>query len=54
MEQARVERVQSPDPARDAHHGGAGPVIVNASGRYVPVPVRITAPLRARQPGVSG
>ncbi len=108
MEQARIEWVQSLDPARDAHHGGAGPVIVNASctfivplvypgslevrmylgdpgrssvgsyyeiwsdgrkfadgaakivwidlasGRSVPLPDRITAPLRALEPGGSG
>jgi acyl-CoA thioester hydrolase len=108
MEQARIEWVQSLDPARDAHHGGVGPVIVNASctfivplvypgnlevrmylgdpgrssvdsyyeiwsgrrkfadgaaklvwidlasGRSVPLPDRITAPLRALEPGGSG
>jgi acyl-CoA thioester hydrolase len=108
MEQARIEWVQSLDPARDAHQGGVGPVIVNASctfvvpliypgklevrmylgdpgrssvgsyyeiwsdgrkyadgaakivwidlasGRSVPLPDRITAPLRALEPGGSG
>jgi acyl-CoA thioester hydrolase len=108
MEQSRVGWVQSLDPASDAHHGGAGPVSVNAScafivplaypgslevrmylgdpgrssvgscceiwsdgrnvadeaakivtidlasGRSVPLPVRITPPLRARKPGASG
>ena len=35
MEQARIEWAQSLDPEHGAHHGGTGPVIVNASCTFM-------------------
>ena len=47
MEQARIEWVQALDPAHGAHHGGTGPVIVNASCTFM-TPLVYPADLEVR------